>query len=161
MKQLGILVTAVTVAGVGLFTVSQVSAQTPTLTPQESLIAKIATKFQLNQDDVKKVFDDHHAEVRSQMHARYEEYLSGLVAEGKITNEQKSLLLNKRKELESQFLQDKSSLKELTREERRQKMEAKRTELDTWAKQHSIDPQYLMGPIGLKGKGHGMHDKMH
>ena len=69
----------------------------------------------------------------------------------KITEEQKQLILQKREEMHDAREAKRESNASLTPEERKSQMEAKKTELEKWAKENGIDMQYLM----LGGRGHG------
>jgi hypothetical protein len=65
-------------------------------TNDESLVERIATKFNLNEADVQAVFDDYKSDQEAE---RTSEYLQKLVDKGKITAEQKTLIENKLDEL--------------------------------------------------------------
>lgn len=128
--------------------VGVVSAQASTDTLKDnsagqSLVDKIATKFNLNKDDVQKVFDQDREEHRQEMQQKLEDRLSKAVSDGKITEQQKTLILNKVQEMQS----NKESLKDKTPEERRSLMKAKHDELTQWAKDNNIPLQYLH-PMG-------------
>lgn len=122
--------------------------------PETTIVEKIATKFDLNKNEVQKVFDEQKIEMQAQMQAKNEERLTILVSEGKITEAQRTLILNKHKELHESRQSDRDALKELTPEEKKAKMEAKRTELNTWAKENGIDPDFLFLGRGMR-EGHG------
>ncbi len=140
-----LLLPAVTllVVGASIFGVHGVLAA-DTDNPESTLVQKIATKFNLNQDEVQKVFDEEHAVREAEMQTKNEDRLSQLVTDGKITEAQKTLILNKQKELKANR-PDKDSFKNLTPEERKSQMEAKKTELENWAKENGIDIKYLFG----------------
>lgn len=146
---------AVTVLGAGLLTASTAFAAQTSGTgqnPMDTLVQKIADKFKLNKDEVQAVFDEAHEEGATQMQADFEEQLSTYVSEGKITEAQKQLILEKRKEMDGEREANKDSGQTLSDEERKTQMESERQELETWAKQNGIDVQYLMQ---RGGKGHG------
>lgn len=126
--------------------------------PESTLVQKIATKFNLNQDEVQKVFDEEHASREAEMQTKNDERLSQLVTDGKITEAQKTLILNKQKELKASR-SDKGSLKNLTPEERKSQMDAKKAELESWAKENGIDVQYLFGFGGHGFRGGPVNDK--
>lgn len=142
----------VTVLGLGVLGASGVSAQNATNTqnPMTSLAQKIAERFNLNQSDVQAVFDEARKEKPAKMQANSEAQLSQLVTEGKITEEQKQLILQKRAELDAQRKANKESMQNLSEDERRAKMQAEKTALEAWASENGIDSQYLM-----QGRGHG------
>lgn len=88
----------------------------------DGLIAKIAQRFNLNEADVQAVFDDYKD---SEREARISERLQGLIDEGKTTAEQKTLIENKLKEID-------------TARDQEQK------DLEAWAKEKGIDLKYMM-----------------
>lgn len=143
-----------TVVGAYVVTTNGVMAQDST-SSHDTLIQKIATKFGLNADDVQEVFDEHRKDMQSQMIVKNEERLTKLVSDGKITEAQKQIILKKQTELQSQRGSNKNSLKDKTPEERKTLMEQHKTEMNAWAKENGIDPQYLFG-----GFGKGIHRMM-
>lgn len=159
-KKLLLAAVTVTVLGAGFFGISTVSAQTAS-SRSSSIVQKIADRFGLNKDEVQKVFDEEHAARRTEMQAKMEERLNTLVTEGKITAEQKMLIQNKMKELQAERQANKEKMKSLTPEQMKEEMESKKTELDAWAKENGIDPQYLMFKMKFKGNGQGMMFEKH
>lgn len=148
-KKLLVMLGAVTIVGTSVLGTNQVFAQeSTTLNPVSSLVQKIADKFGLNKDDVQAVFTEHKSEVKAKHSARQEDRLSKLFSEGKITEAQKTLIINKQKELAEKRAANKGSLKDLSREEIRSKMEAERAGIEKWATDNGIDIKYLMGPFG-------------
>ncbi len=143
----------VTVLGLGGLGATSSFAQTTNTSDNHmtSLVQKIATKFGLKQADVQAVFDEEHQAREAAMEAKVETQLSQYVSDGKITEAQKQLILQKRKELAAKHETLRATMQNLTPEERKSKMEAERAELDAWAKQNGIDTQYLMM---FGGKGH-------
>lgn len=142
----------VTVLGFGVLGASSVSAQSTTNTqnPMSPLVQKIAEKFGLNQSDVQAVFDEVRKEKPAKMQANSEAQLSQLVTEGKITEAQKQLILQKRAELDAQRKANKESMQNLSEEERKAKMQEEKAALEAWASENGIDSRYLM-----QGRGHG------
>ena len=120
----------------------------------ETLIQRLVQKFGLKTEDVRSVFDTVRDERQAQMQQKLTDKLDALVKEGKLTEAQKQLIIAKHTELQAQREKDKDTLKNLTWDERRAKMQAQRTDLETWAKQNNIDIQYVLG-FG-RGKGLGM-----
>lgn len=123
---------------------------------QSGLIDKIASAFKLDKTKVTKVVNDYRIgkqkEHQTEALTRLSERLAELVKDGKITDSQRILILNKHKELQAKKVADQSKLQAMTVEERKTYMETQRTALDTWAKQNGIDAKYALG----FGKGHGM-----
>ncbi len=93
-----ILVSAVILAVVGasVFSTTHVLAQT---TDSSVLVQMIADKFHVNKTDVQAVFDEHHKTRVTNMQARLETKLMQDVKSEKITEAQKTLILNKLKEV--------------------------------------------------------------
>lgn len=151
-KKIVFPVAALLILGAGIIGVNSVSAQ-DTEDTSSTLVQKIAAKFSLNEDDVQKVFDEARNEHHAEMQKNQTERLRELVTEGKITEAQKTLIVNKQNELQANK-PNRNSFKDLTPVERKSQMEAKKTELDSWAKENGIDPQYLMGGFGPGGRGH-------
>jgi len=155
MKKKTIITLAiVTVMGLGLLGSSSAFAQSK-MDGQDhmsSLAQKIAEKFGLNQVDVQAVFDEEHETRKAGMKANFEDQLSQYVTDGKITEAQKQLILQKRSELDTAREAKRESSKNLTPEERKSQMEAERTSLEAWAEENGIEIQYLMSQ-GRKGHG--------
>jgi len=122
-----------TLLGAGLVRTASVSAQTNE-SPFKSLITRIADKFNLKEADVQSVFDEHKQARQEEMKARFEERLTALVKEGKLTEAQKKLIMDKKTELMNK------------KEDLRQQH---RAELEKWAKDNNIDLN-LLGGFGRK-----------
>lgn len=140
-QTLAIVLALGVIASVGYFGVNQVSAYDNNPMHQ-SLISKIAQKFNLKEADVEAVFEavrDESASWRSdEMKQERQEKLSQAVKDGVITEAQKEALLAKM-------------------EEHIGERQANRTEMQKWYKEQGIDELKLreyMRPIG-KGMGEG------
>lgn len=151
-KQVMVAVMTIMLAVIGGFQATQAFAEDTNA--ENPLVRKLAGKFGLKQDEVQAVFDAVQTERMQQRETQYTTYLTKLVTDGKITEAQKQLLLEKRKEM-SADRPDKSAMQSMTPEERRAQMDAKKQEMDTWANENGIDTQYLMGPKGGGGHGRG------
>lgn len=124
------LVVAAAVATVGVS-----GAMLPTLVSAEtsssgtgtntSLVDKLAQKFNLKKEDVQAVFDQEKAERQAERQQELSTRLQKAVDAGKITAEQKTLIENKLKELQTARDNEMNDLK-------------------TWAEQNTIDMRYLM-----------------
>lgn len=97
-----------------------------------TVVERIASKFNLNKDEVQKVFDEVRDEQQAERQKDMSERLQDKVASGDINAEQKTLIENKFKELQT-------------------KREAEHDALEQWAQDNGIDKKYLHG-----GRGHGM-----
>jgi hypothetical protein len=114
-------------------------------TVQETIVQKIASKFNLKVEDVQAVFDQERAARQAEMEQRYEQKLSELVTAGKISDAQKQLLIAKHKELEVNRQSQMSSWRSMTVDERKTAMEKQKSDLESWAKANGIDSTYLFG----------------
>jgi hypothetical protein len=124
-------------------TAAGVQAVTNTGSDQSGIVDKIAQKFNLNKDEVQKVFDEDRATHEAQHQSRMEERLSQAVKDGKLTEDQKTKILAKLTELKASMESERENFKNMTDEERKTHMEQKRTELETWAKENNIPTDYL------------------
>lgn len=143
-----------TVLGGGLFAV-QASAATPS-SEDDSLANKIATKFNLNKEDVQATVKEHRTEKRAEHKAehqkRLDDRLAQAVKDGKITEEQKTKIVDYLKSQES-FLE---GLKDMNKDERHKAMESRKEEVKKWASDNGIDLKYVMPGGGERGPGgHG------
>ncbi len=116
---------------------------------QSSLIERLAAKFNLNKADVETVFGEEREARRTERNMKFEERLAQAVRDGKITDAQKSLILEKHAALMSEREASRESWKNMTREERRADAEKRREALESWMKTNGI-------PDGIFGLGMGM-----
>jgi membrane protein involved in colicin uptake len=155
-KQLILTATVLTLVGASAFGATAAFAQGSD--PSSGLAQRIAEKFGLKQTDVQTVVDQYRTEERAErqaeMQTKYEERLTQLVKDGKITEAQKQLILSKHAELQASREQEFTSFKNMTEDERKAAMEKKRSEMESWAKANGIDVQYVM-PLGKGGPGFG------
>lgn len=145
-----LMITGLTVAAltVGILGAGTIYAQAETQTTTNPIVQRIAERFNLNQADVQEVFDTHRTEMQQEHQKLLEEKLNTAVSEGKITEEQKATLLermNQKHEAIEEF-------RDLTREERHERMEQKREEFQNWLTENNIDLEEL--DLGMKfGRG--------
>ena len=121
------------VTSVGLASVlgtGMVSAATNSGSSGDSLISKIAQKFNLKESDVQAVFDEDKTARDAERQADMSDRLQDLVDNGKITAAQKTLIENKAKALQTA-------------------RETERKALQAWADEQGIDQQYVM--FGRRG----------
>lgn len=146
---------AATVGSMGL---AHAATSTGTDTnPQQSLIDKLVSKFNLNKADVQKVFDEERTERDAERAAQIKTKLDSLVKEGKITQDQEDKLLAKAKEIQSQREANRDAMKDKTNAERKAAIDKERDSLKQWLSDNGIAEEYgryLMGH-GLGGRGHG------
>lgn len=100
------------------------------------IVQKLAERFNLNENDVKKVFDEERQQHQEDRKAQLEEGLDKAVADGVITEEQKQLLLDREQNMQ-------------------QVREQNREEMDSWFQDNGIDQNKLSSYIGFMGKGPG------
>jgi hypothetical protein len=139
---------ALSVLVVGILA-SGVSAQDTSNYPP--IVQKISDKFNLNVSDVQQVFDEEADEKRAERFAFFADRLDELVSEGKLTEAQKESILDKHEEMQDKM----EGLKDLSPEERKDKMRELHDEFKSWAEQEGIDLP-LIGPFG-KGFMSGFH----
>jgi hypothetical protein len=113
------------------------------------IVEKIAQKFNLDLNEVEDFFDQLQEERRDQMQARQEERLNALVEQGELTEEQKQALLEKKEEMKNLM----EGLKDLSFEERRERMQELKQEMDQWLEDNGIERN--LGLMGFGGSGSG------
>ena len=154
-KKLLLSAAVVTLAGLSYFGTGYTFAQS-TDSQSTTLVQKIATKFGLNQADVQAVFDEQRDEHHQQMQNRFEEKLTQLVKDGKLTEEQKTKIIAKFSEMKEQNDTTREAMRDKTPEERKAARDTKQEELKTWAEANGIDVDILTGAFG-PGRGMGKH----
>jgi hypothetical protein len=143
-KKKALLATGIASASLaGILLVGGVAFAQTGAQPNGGLAQAIASKFNLNKDDVQKVIDTQHQDMLKQ-------HLDKLVSEGKITAEQETKIIAK--------LADEKPKVEAARAltdsaARKQAMDAIHTEMQQWEKDNNI-PAGVIGPMG--GRGHKM-----
>ena len=138
-------VIASTVAGVGL--VSAASNDNG-----NTLVDKIATKFNLNKTDVQQVFDQNREEHRAEMKAKAEEKLAQAVKDGKLTQAQADHIKSVEKEIGDIIGNKKpGELDQSTRDA----IKSKRDDLKKWTDEQGIKLRSFM--FGPHGHGRGGH----
>lgn len=125
----------------------------------QGLIDAIAQKFGLKKTQVQNVITDYQNQQKqlrlTNLQQRQKSRLDQLVSQGKITQDQENLILNKLQELQN----NRQNWKNLTPDQRKTAMQKQRTDLQNWAKQNNIDLKYLYsfrmgkGMMGMRGKG--------
>lgn len=138
----------VTITGLTVASGLRVASAQSTDSTGGSIVDKIATTFNLNKDDVQKVFDQDQDERKVEMEAKMEERLAAAVDDGSLTQDQADKIKAKREELKT-FM---DSLKDKSRDERHTATEAKRSELEQWAKDNDIPDKFARF---IQGPGHG------
>jgi restriction endonuclease len=107
----------------------------------QTLISRIAQKFNLSETDVKAVFESVRDERLEEMKTEREEKLSQAVSDGILTEVQKQALLSKMEELMGERQQNKEKLR-------------------AWFSEQGIDETKLRDYLGPVGRGEGRGIKM-
>lgn len=137
---------ATVAVGIIMFSVKDVNAQTSNSSTVTGLIQKIAKKFNLNQADVKAVFDDFRNERHAKKQVDLEKRLNDAVASGKITGSQKQAILKKFSE-NMKF----ENFKNMKPDGRRQEIEMRKDDLSKWASENGLTLEILNDLLGHKG----------
>jgi len=125
-----------------------------------NIIQKLIDKFNLNPEEVSQVLEETREEQHQQAQANFEEKLNEAVENGRITEDQKSIILAKHEEMKN----SKENWKDLSPEERMEKGKTMKEELKTWAEQNGIDLKdlflgYNKGSRGGFKTGFGLKHK--
>ncbi len=111
------------------------------------LIDKLIERFNLDRQEVEQFFEEIHEERMEQAQVYFDGRLDELVEQGKLTEEQKQLIIAKKEEM----CQKMEQMKQLSPEERREAMEQHREEMKTWAEENGIELNYVFGHNGFPG----------
>lgn len=147
-------VVAVSLAGLAGGAAYATTNSTSGTDPMSGLASAIATKFNLNKDDVQKVVDEQRTQMQAQRDQEVKDQVAQLVKDGKLTQAQADKINANRAELEKEREANRTSEQNLTDEQRKAKMDEHKTALDTWLKDNGIDSQYAYLLMGGRG-GHG------
>lgn len=138
---------AVTLAGVAGAGV--VSAQSETVATN-SIVDKIAQKFNVNKADVQKVFDEDHEAREAEHKAELKTTLDQAVKDGKITADQEAKLIAKLDEMHAAREKARTNTSTAATD-RHAAMQKERTDFEAWLKANNI-PTDLVPQFG-KGRG--------
>lgn len=117
--------------------------------PREAIIEKLASTFNLDEDEIRAVFEENREETQERRQAKMEERLDKAVSNGEITEDQKNLILEKRAQMREERESNKEEMKDLSKDERKEKREERRAALEEWAEENGIDVKYITnGPNG-------------
>jgi len=115
------------------------------------IVLKLAEKFGLNASEVQDVFKEVHDEHEADREARFSEHLNDLVSDGKLTESQKQMILDKHEEMEAKM----DEFKDLEPEQRREKMQQYHEELKIWATENGVEFPFMVFKALKPGFGHG------
>lgn len=142
---------AVSTLGIGAVSAAQNSNK-------DDLASKIASRFNLNKDDVQSVFDENRAEHDQARKAKLENRLTKAVRNGKLTEDQKTNILTRVDENKAFF----ESLKDMEPAERKTALDNHKKEMEAWAKENGIDNKWGKPQRGRHhGPEFGEHGPMH
>ena len=139
------------VALAGAYGISKVSAnENGNAFGQNSIIQKLASRFNLNENDVKTVFEENRNEMQNKRQEECENRLSKLADEGKITQEQKGAIQKKQQEMRKENENRQAEMKNLSQEERKatqknrqEERNKHQEEMKKWAEENGIDTEVL------------------
>lgn len=119
----------------------------------DTLINKLATKFNLDKTEVQKVFEEDRAEKVAALEEKVTDRLEQAVLDGDITATQKDLIIAKQAEVKTRMEEIKNMEDAATKKAAIQKL---REEMRTWAEANGITLKNLL-PLSMKmhGPGHG------
>lgn len=147
--------TTIGLAGLGAGVAHAATTENTSDNPMSSLVDKLATKFNLDKTEVQKVVDEQRTEMEAKREEQVKTKLAELVKAGTITQAQSDAITAKRAELQKEREANKDAMDDKTSEERKSERDAKRTELEAWAKEQGLDTKYLRYVFGHGGHGHG------
>lgn len=150
---LGAGVATVGVAGLAGLTTASALTNTDNSTGT-SIIDKLASKFNLNKDEVKAVFDEDRAQHQADMKAKRTEVLKTALSDGKITQAQYDHIVAAQKEIDT--LMDSAGGPDEQSDETKAAIKSKLDALRSWMKEQNLTPRDLGLGIGLHGHGHGL-----
>ncbi len=147
-------------AALGAGVIRAQAADTQT-NPISNLVNAIAQKFNLNTQDVQKVFDEQHQQMEQQHQQQFTDRINQAVKDGKLTQEQADKIISKMQELDAQREADKTAMQNKTETERRDYIKQQMDNLQKWATDNNIPSGYLSfgGRGHVPGMGKGMHSE--
>ncbi len=159
-KTLGITA-AIAALGVSVWGSTAFAASTTKQNHMGDMISALATRFNLNQADVQKFFDEQHTKMEADHAAMEKTRLDQAVKDGKITQAQEDAIIAKHDEIEK--LEE--TLKDKTPQERQAAMKTQMDSLKQWATDNKIPTEFFhfgfgKGPMGEHGHGpKGAHNE--
>ncbi len=120
---------------------------------QSTLIDKLVAKFNLNKDDVQKVFDEDRASHQAEREQKMKERLDQAVKDGKISQSQEDKLIAKLKDMESQREANRDAMKDKTEDERKTARDKERADFKQWLSDNNIPEDLVPQPLGMRGHG--------
>jgi hypothetical protein len=151
------VVAATAIAGVGGASLVSADPGSTSTNPQQSLIDKLASKFNLDKSEVKAVFDEEHQARVAEMKQNRANALKQAVTDGKLTQAQADHITSAWKEIDSLMDSQRSSGTKPSDNDR-QAVKDKMDALKTWLDDQNIDLKDIDGLRGTDmGHGFGHH----
>jgi hypothetical protein len=151
------------IATLGIMGASAIGVSAMSSSSGDGLAARLATKFNLNKDEVsaeiKSYHDEKHGEREANIKAEISANLQKKVDDGSITAEQKTAIEAKLEEIRLAREAEREANKESDTKPSRDEMEAKRdqykSEMDAWLKEQgiNIDLKDVLPTHGDRGRG--------
>lgn len=136
---------AVTILGGALLTAQQTQAFWGAKPEQGEFAKTLAQHLGVPEENVKSALTKMREQHRQQHVENLTAKLDALIAEGKLTTAQKQAVLVKFAEIQKQHEKDMANgVTPGTREERKENHQARKAELEAWAKEQGIDLSLLM-----------------
>jgi len=152
------IVAGISAAGITGVGVANAATDTNKTDPMSSLVTALSSKFNLNKDDVQKVFDEQRTVMEAERETKAKEEVAQLVTDGKLTQAQADAINAKRAELKKERDANRTTDPSTkTMEERKSEMEARRSALESWAKENDISTEYLRYVMGGGHRDPGGH----
>ncbi len=123
-----------------------------------SMAQKLSEKLGIEESKVQTAFDAVREDRHEEMEGKLMERLNQAVAEGKLTEAQKKLVIERHEALEEKHMSEREQVQSMTQEERRTFMQGRRDEMQQWAEKNGIDFENVMPQQGRQG-GRGMHGR--
>lgn len=151
-----LIVPAIALGIIGASALGVMGAKAQTSTSSQTLVQKIAQKFNLKESDVQAVFDEDRSVHQAEMQQKVNDKLDRAVKDGKLTDAQKQAIQMKLQELQKNREANEDRVKDMSEADRKAAMQKERADLEQWAKDNNIDMQYLRSAIKGGPGRHGM-----
>jgi len=172
IQKILIAFTVIILTGMALIAVPQVYAQTTGIGTHmnffQDFIQFISQKFGLDETKVQSAITEYKQQRKAtitprptltpqQMVDSEKTRLDQLVKDGKITSDQETAIINELSALRAKY--NSGSLKDLTPDQRKTRMNTVRDEIISWAKSQGIDSSYVMPGFAMRNRGPGMRGR--
>jgi hypothetical protein len=143
-----LLISVLTVGVIGVAATGTTTVMAQNNGSYQSFVAELAQKLGLDQTKVQQAFDSIKSDNQAKRQVTVQSKLDQAVKDGKLTDAQKQLILNKIQEIKSQVQTDMQNWKNMAPQQRRDQMKKRHDDITAWAKQNGIDMQYVFGMRG-------------